>query len=223
MATAAGARAECRLALVLALDVSSSVDQREYDLQKLGLATALNSIEVRTALLHGIGGHVELTVYEWSGRYQQEIVLEWTRLDTPAAIDHAVSVIAQAQRSHSRFPTAIGYALGYGAMLLQRGPACKRQVIDVSGDGVNNEGFGPDLAYRNFPMKDVTVNGLVILGADSEVLPFYRREVRRGPGAFVETARGFEDFAAAMTRKLWRELNDVMVGGDYALPEDGQG
>lgn len=220
---AAATAAECRLALVLALDVSSSVDPGEYDLQKLGLAAALGSIPVREALTNVTGGYVTLAVFEWSGRYQQKVVLDWTRMDDPAAIDTAVAVISTAERSYSRFPTAIGYALGYASTLLKRAPECRRRVIDLSGDGVNNEGFGPDLAYRNFPLDGVTVNGLVILGQDADVLPFYRNEVRRGDGAFVETASGFEDFSAAMTRKLFRELNDVMVGELDAPHPDERG
>ncbi|WP_375691108.1 DUF1194 domain-containing protein [Pseudooceanicola sp. LIPI14-2-Ac024] len=212
---------ECRLALLLALDVSSSVDPGEYDLQKLGLATALGSVAVREALTNTTGGYVAMAVYEWSGRYQQKVVLEWTRMDDPSAIDTAVAVISTAERSFSRFPTAIGYSLGYAAKVLERAPVCKRRVIDISGDGVNNEGFGPDLAYKNFPLDGVTVNGLVILGQDSDVLPFYRREVRHGDGAFVEQAAGFEDFAEAMTRKLYREINDVMVGW-LEMPDPGE-
>lgn len=212
------AQVECRLALVLALDVSSSVDPGEYELQKLGLAAALDSVVVREALMNKPLGYVALSVFEWSGRYQQEIVLDWTRVDNAAAIDHAVATVARAERSYSRFPTAVGYALGFAAGMLKRGPDCRRRVIDVSGDGVNNEGFAPALAYAEFPFKDVVVNGLVILGSDAEVLPFYRREVRRGPGAFVEVAQGFEDFANAMTDKLYREINDLIVG-DAAEPE----
>lgn len=219
----AAAAAECRLALLLALDVSSSVDPGEYDLQKLGLASALGSVPVREALSNPAGGYVALAVYEWSGRYQQEMVLDWTRMDAPGALDTAIAVIATAERSYSRFPTAIGYSLGYAATVLSRAPACERQVIDISGDGVNNEGFGPALAYRNFQLDGVVVNGLVILGQDDDVLPFYETEVRRGPGAFVETASGFEDFANAMTRKLYREINDVMVGGLAAPAPDDAG
>lgn len=219
----AAAAAECRLALVLALDVSSSVDPGEYELQKLGLAAALDSVPVRLALTEPADGHVALAVFEWSGRYQQKMVLDWTRMDRPGALDQAIAVVAGAERSHSRFPTAIGYALGYAATVLSRAPACRRQVIDISGDGVNNEGFGPDLAYRNFPLDGVVVNGLVILGQETDVLPYYRSEVRRGPGAFVETASGFEDFAEAMTRKLFREINDVMVGGLAAPAPDDAG
>lgn len=217
---AAPAAAQCRLGLVLAIDVSSSVDPGEYELQKLGLATALDSRDVREALLNGPEGYVALAIFEWSGRYQQKMVLDWTRMDSEAAVDRVVATVASAERSHSRFPTAIGYALGYGAGVLQRGPDCARRVLDVSGDGINNEGFGPDLAYRNFPFSGVVVNGLVILGQDPQVLPYYRNEVRHGDGAFVEQARGFDDFAAAMTRKLYREINDLMVGG-LRLPVRG--
>lgn len=143
LALGTGAAAECRLALVLGLDVSSSVDPGEYDLQKYGLATALGSVPVREALLNVTGGYVTLAVFEWSGRYQQKMVLDWTRMDLPAALDMAVLQIARAERSYSRFPTAIGYALAYAAGVLHRAPTCKRRVIDISGDGVNKRALAP--------------------------------------------------------------------------------
>ena len=202
----------CRLALVLALDVSSSVDEVEYDLQRVGLAAALNAPEVRGAILNGGAGDVALSVFEWSGRYKQKVLLDWVLLREGADIDRAVDALAGAVRSETEFPTAMGYGIGYAARMLSRAPACDRRVIDVSGDGINNEGFGPRLAYRHFPLADVTVNGLVILGHDAEVLEFYRNEVIRGRNAFVEIANGFEDFHKAMTRKLYREVNDIMLG-----------
>ena len=88
-------------------------------------------------------------------------------------------------------------------------------MIDVSGDGINNQGFSPALAYRHFPFQNITVNGLVILGHDAAVLRHYRDEVLRGPGAFLEVADGFEDFQRAMERKLFREIADIVLG---ALP-----
>jgi len=90
-------------------------------------------------------------------------------------------------------------------------------VIDVSGDGITNDGFGPELAYRHFPFDGVTVNGLAVLGADPQVQDYYQDFVRHGPGAFVETAEGYAGFRRAMTRKLFREINDMQVGG-RALP-----
>ena len=94
-------------------------------------------------------------------------------------------------------------------------PDCARRVIDVSGDGINNQGFAPALAYKHFPFQGITVNGLVILGHDATVLRHYRDEVLRGPGAFLELAQGFEDFERAMGRKLFREISDIVLG---ALP-----
>ncbi|MDA3858898.1 MAG: DUF1194 domain-containing protein, partial [Roseovarius sp.] len=97
-------------------------------------------------------------------------------------------------------------------------PDCDRRVIDISGDGINNDGFGPDLAYRHFPLDGITVNGLVILGHDIEVLDYYQRQVMRGPRAFTEVAQGFEDFQAAMARKLYREINDIVLGALSPAP-----
>jgi len=209
---ASAGQASCRLALVLALDVSSSVDEVEYDLQRVGLASALNSEDVRHAILNGAAGDVALAVYEWSGFNQQKLQLDWTHLRSHADIDAAVRSLATMERSHDDFPTAVGQALGYGATLLARGPDCARRVIDISGDGVNNYGFGPAAAYRNFPFSEVTVNGLVVLGHSAEVLQFYHQDVVRGPASFVITANGFDAFEEAMTRKLYREINDIMFG-----------
>ena len=208
----------CRLALVLALDVSSSVDAVEYDLQRAGLAAALDAPEVRHAILNGGQGAVALAVFEWSGFFQHKLHLDWTLLSSHADIDAAVQVLAGMQRSHDEFPTAAGQALGYGATLLERGPDCARKVIDMSGDGVNNYGYGPEAAYRNFPFAGVTVNGLVVTGQDPDVFRFYTEKVLRGPGAFVLTANGFEDFRAAMARKLYREVNDTVLGGRRRAP-----
>lgn len=209
------AGAQCRLALVLALDISSSVDPREDSLQREGVAAALMAPEVQAELLSTPEAPVALAVYEWSGRHQQDIVLDWRLLDSPAAIAAAASEIAQSTRSYAEFPTALGYGLGYAITVFDRAPDCLFRTLDVSGDGVNNDGFGPDLAYRNFAFGGITVNGLAIGGAtenDREVFHFYRDEVIRGPGAFVETARNFDDFERAMRRKLEREVAARVYG-----------
>ncbi|WP_371226606.1 DUF1194 domain-containing protein [Roseovarius sp. 2305UL8-3] len=217
------AQANCRLALVLALDVSSSVDAVEYDLQRVGLAAALDADEVRDAILSGGPGDVALAVYEWSGFFQHKTHLDWVWLRSHADIDAAVRILAKMERSHDDFPTAVGQALGYGATLMERGPDCDRKVIDMSGDGINNYGFGPQAAYRNFPFEGITVNGLVILGHSPEVLRYYHYNVVRGRNAFVITANGFEEFRDAMTRKLYREINDIVLGdvapSDSGLPQ----
>ncbi len=204
--------APCRLALVLALDVSSSVDAREHLLQQQGLAAALDDPDIRHAILRGAPGTVALAIYEWSGRQQSQTVLGWTQLDSDHAIDGAVATLRTAPRSETRFPTAMGFALGYGATLLERAPPCTRRVIDVSGDGITNDGFGPELAYRHFDFDGVTVNGLAVLGADPQVQDYFEDEVRHGPGAFVEISEGYAGFRRAMTRKLLREISDMIIG-----------
>ena len=205
----------CRLALLLALDVSSSVDATEDRLQRGGLVAALTAPEVQAAFFAN-DMPVALAVYEWSGRYNQEVVLDWLLIDSPAALVVAAETVAASVRSHSEFPTAMGYALGFGAEMLARAPRCLRQTIDMAGDGQNNEGFGPLLAYREFAFDEVTVNGLVVNAAEftseTMLIEFYQTEVLRGPGAFLEVAQGFEDYERAIRRKLERELTPPVIG-----------
>jgi len=105
---------DCRLALLLALDVSSSVDAREDQLQRGGMVSALISPSVEAAFF-ATDLPVALAVYEWSGRYNQEVLLDWVMIDSKAALVRAAEVIAKSKRSHNDFPTAMGYALGFGA------------------------------------------------------------------------------------------------------------
>ena len=205
----------CQIALALGLDVSSSVDAEEYALQRDGLAAALSAPQVRSLLFSG-AGEVALAVYEWSGRNQQVMVLNWTRITGPVVLDEVIRKIGTARRSYFEFPTALGYALGFGAILLADAPQCDQRTLDISGDGVTNDGFGPVEAFRNFPFDGVTVNGLVVQTSDHRVPIYYRNEVIRGDGAFVELADGFADFERAMTRKLLRELGALAIG---AVPE----
>lgn len=215
---AGAAQAECRLALALGLDISSSVDPAEDRLQRQGLAAALTAPEIVEALLSVPGQDVALAVFEWSGRYQQDMTLDWRLLQSRADILAAARAIAGSKRRYAEFPTAIGFALGYAAGVFRAAPPCQYLTLDMSGDGRNNEGFSPVLAYRNFPLDEVTVNGLVIGGSEDDLAGYYAREVIKGPGAFVEEARNFEDFERAMRRKLLRELRVRAVG---ALEGDG--
>ncbi|QDG78406.1 DUF1194 domain-containing protein [Labrenzia sp. PHM005] len=195
----------CSLALVLAMDSSASVDAREYHLQINGLADAVQDPDVINAI-EAVGG-IYLTSFEWSGRYQQVEQLGWRLLDNTDSARTAASIIRQAPRGYTEFPTALGYALGHAAVLMQRAPThCHRKVIDVAGDGINNDGFGPDSAYKAFDFENVTVNGLVIGSPDTIPVDYYYREVIKGPGAFVEIASTFDDYADAMKRKLIREI-----------------
>ena len=216
MLTAAPAAAlDCRLALVLAIDVSSSVDPREDTLQRQGLAAALLAPEVQQAFFVA-PQPVALSAFEWSGRTNQKILLDWTLIDSPSKLLGAAESIAYSQRSTDEFPTALGHAVSYGWKMLDRGPRCLFSTIDVAGDGENNEGFGPQHAYRAFGFGDIVVNGLAILSKrdheDDKVVAHYQSDVLRGPGAFLEIAEGFEDYESAMRRKLERELRPLMMG-----------
>ncbi len=223
LAASAPVRAQsCRLALLLALDVSSSVDAREYALQTEGLAQALEDPEVREAILIP-GAAVAMAVYEWSGRAQQEVVADWALMAGPADIDALAARIRAHPRSHADFPTALGHALGYGAVMMGRNPGCAKRTIDVSGDGANNDGYEPFHAYNAFAFGGVTVNALVVAGeARGALVRYFRTLVIRGPDAFVEVADGYGDYARVMRRKLLRELRLPMILGRGGGAADGR-
>lgn len=175
-----------------------------------GLARAVRSDPVRQSIVES--GGIQVMVFEWSGRQQQVDVVPWLFVRTEADVFALADRIASHQRGFNEFPTALGFALGHAAIQLERAPSeCARTVVDVSGDGVNNEGYGPAIAYRTFDYSNVTVNGLVILGEEPDPADYYRAEVIRGPGAFVEIAENFEDYEEAMRRKLLREINGAAL------------
>ena len=215
-ATPAAAQDQCRLALLLAFDVSASVDPDEYTQQTAGVASALIAPEIVEAFLNG-PGPVALSIFEWSGRFQQQLIVDWTLITSEADLVRIAERVARQQRQHQDFPTALGYALGYAAGQFASAPPCLFQTLDVSGDGMNNDGFTPGAAYEHFDFDGITVNGLAIGGASRGIEDYYLAEVIRGPGAFVESAATHDDFADAIRRKLVRELR-VMILGGLALP-----
>lgn len=206
----AEAQSRCGLSLVLALDTSASVDAAEYRLQMTGLAQALRDRTIVQSIVEA--GGIQAMAFEWSGRFQHVDVVHWTVLRSETDVFAFAQAIERHERGYDEFPTALGFALGYGATQLRDAPLrCARAVIDVSGDGVNNEGYEPALAFKNFDFANVTVNGMVIEGELPDPVAYYRKEVIYGPGAFVEVAAGFEDYAAAMKRKLLREINGAAL------------
>lgn len=211
LAAPAAAQEECRLALLLGMDVSASVDATEYQLQIEGLAASLIHPSVVQAALSG-NGPVALSIYEWSGRFQQDVLVDWTLIYSEADLTSVAERVLRATRTHEDFPTALGYALGFAATHLERAPPCLFRTVDISGDGQNNDGFPPSAAYEHFPFGGVTVNGLAIGGASRGIEDYYLEEVIHGPGAFVEYARNHEDFEEVMRRKLERELRVIILG-----------
>ncbi|MFD0980901.1 DUF1194 domain-containing protein [Tropicimonas aquimaris] len=217
----AAAQGSCRLALQLALDISGSVDGREYRLQMDGIAWALEQPDVLAALIAMPSAPVVLSIFEWSGRDHQRVILDWWPMLSEADVAAVAGQLRSTTRRDAPVSTAVGAALAFGKARFATPPACARQVIDISGDGRNNDGHRPQDVRQE--LGNVQVNALVIgpprgnaigaMGREHEnLLRYFRQEVISGPGAFVEPAEGYEDYARAMRRKLLRELDVVVLG-----------
>ncbi|AAV94560.1 DUF1194 domain-containing protein [Ruegeria pomeroyi] len=218
--------AGCRQALALGLDVSGSVDGREYRLQLDGLAAALLAPEVQARLLAMPGHPIRLAVYEWSEPGFQRLILPWHQIDTAADLETVAATLRTTRRAAAPPGTAIGPAMHHGAALLAQQPDCWKRTLDLSGDGKHNMGPHPRVVKAALEGSGLTVNALVI-GADSttftdlrqtqigELSAYYGAWVILGPDAFVEVALGYEDYQAAMERKLRRELEGLVLS---ALP-----
>ena len=205
------ALADCRLALALAVDVSRSIDAADYVIQTEGLAAALEDEDVRAAIF-GPEGTVALAVYQWSGSAHQDLIQPWVMLERPEDLDAAIWASRRASRPERRQATALGEALRYGADLMAQAPPCARRVLDVAGDGRNDEGISVAGVYARAPFDGITVNALAIGEHELDVTRYFRDEVIRGPGAFVEVAPRQTDYPQAIRRKLLRELEGPQIG-----------
>ena len=216
------ASADCRLALALAVDVSRSIDSQDYLIQTEGLAGALSDKDVRAAIF-GPEGHVALSIYYWSGRGYQDLIQPWVILDSPKALDAAIWAVRRTPRPTAPLATALGDALSYGLDLMGDAPDCERRVIDVAGDGRSNEGISVARTYEREDFTGITVNGLAVGEHEADIVDYYRGELIRGPGAFVEVARRQTDYPEAIHRKLLRELEGPMIGALPLPPGLGKG
>ena len=197
----------CELALVLAIDVSGSVDAGEYSLQVEGLASALRSPEVAEALAIVGETAVVVTVMHWSGNNQQVQIVPWTRLTDRASVLRLADDIVRFPRQFDKFSTAIGEALKYAnSRFLDLPQTCRRHVIDVTGDGRSNEGWSPHLIRDQLVARGITVNALAILASDQKLLEYFQKHVIGGAGSFAMSADRFEDYPEAIKRKLVREI-----------------
>ncbi len=199
----------CELALVLAIDISGSVDQQEYRIQMDGLAAALNDPTVQDAL---IDSKAQIAVLHWTGASRQVLISNWRQMLDRTDVVEIGEIVSKAPREYRHFSTAIGDALIVSADLLgQIGQACERKVIDVSGDGPSNEGADVSDVRDSLVRGGVQINGLAIETSDDELSEYYRTKVIGGPGAFVLTAKTFEDYPRAIRRKLLREITKPVV------------
>ena len=200
--------------LVLAVDISYSMDPEEQALQREGYIAGLTSREFMQALRQGMHGKVAVTYFEWAGPFDQKIVVPWRLIDGPETADAFANDIARAPyRRASR--TSISGALNFGKPLFDAsGYGGLRRVIDVSGDGTNNSGELVTLVRDDVVAAGITINGLPIMlkrpnsfTMDLERLDIYFEDcVIGGPGAFVIPIRARDQFKEAIRTKLVLEV-----------------
>ncbi|MGR3464236.1 DUF1194 domain-containing protein [Limimaricola sp.] len=202
----------CDTALLLAMDVSNSVDDAEYRLQVDGLADALSDPVVIEAVLMG---RVAISVLQWSDSTQQVVTTDWRQPHDRVALAALSDEIRATPRAFIMGGTAPAEALSAAMALMARAPACHRRVIDVSGDGTPNDGGDVGAAQRRAEAMGVTINGLAIESLGMAITGFYRNRIATRDG-FVITARGHRDYPRAIRMKLRREL--VRVVGRHDRP-----
>jgi len=194
------------LALVLAVDISASVDDRENKLQMAGLAAALQSKAVKEAILAAPHRRIALTVTQWSGLRVQRIVVPWTIIDGDDAAAAFARRVLTVPRADPGGGTSISLALEHAALLFATAPPATRRVIDLSTDGINNIGPPLDRIRRKISRRGITVNGLAISNEWTRLQDYLDDHVITGTAAFSIEATSFQDFGDAMLSKLLREI-----------------
>ena len=198
------------LALVFAVDVSSSVDAGDYKLQMDGIAAALRHPLTLQYVQSGPAQKIAISVVQWSSARKQVVTLEWQILADGIGIESAASRIETQQRQWGPGGTGMAEALVFCAGLLKAFPLqARRRLVDVSGDGADNEGGNVALARAATLASGITINGLPIVDGSKVIQAYYRDQIIGGPGAFIEPAENMLAFKSAMERKLLRELEDL--------------
>jgi hypothetical protein len=200
--------------LVLAVDVSYSMDPEEQALQREGYMAAITSSEFMHAVSQGMHGRIAMTYFEWAGMHHQQIIVPWRAIDGPETADGFAADIARARYTRAS-RTSISGAMLFAAPLFEgSGFRGVRRVIDISGDGVNNNGPPVTLTRDDVLAKGITINGLPIMlkrpsvsMMDIDQLDIYYEDcVIGGPGAFVIPIRERGQFKEAIRTKLVQEI-----------------
>jgi hypothetical protein len=209
------------LLLVLAADVSRSVTEPKFKLQREGAAAAISHPEVVRAIASGPNRRIAVCFLEWATAGQQNVVVDWTVIGDAESARSFGGKLVELPRSFSG-STAISHAIDFAVIQLERAPfKAERRVIDVSGDGTNNSGRDVTLARDEAVAAGVAINGLVILSErpmawnpehtnpPGGLAHYYRTNVIGGPGAFVVVAENFDSFGQAIVKKLIAEIADA--------------
>jgi hypothetical protein len=208
----AQAETEVDLALVIAVDISYSMDPEEQALQREGFAQAFRSPAVHDAIRRGLLGRIAVTYVEWAGSWDQTVVVPWSLLDNPESIVAFADRIAGTPL-HRAQRTSISGAIDFSAKLFgESGFTAIRQVIDISGDGPNNQGRLVTPARDETIAKGITINGLPIMLKRPGYLDipdldlYYRDCVIGGHGAFMVPVRERDQFIQAIKTKILLEV-----------------
>ena len=206
------------LLLVLAMDVSRSMDQAKFQLQRQGYAAAISDPQVLHAIDSGPHQKIAICFIDWSGPFEQKLVIDWSIIDGSVAAARFADLIVKAPRSFYN-STSIGTAIEFAASQIARAPfEAERHAIDVSGDGTNNSGRDVRFFRDRAVGKGIIVNGIVILtdiqfsqyllhtNPPAGIEKYYRDNVIGGPGSFVMVAEDYNSFGRAMVKKLIAEI-----------------
>jgi len=210
-------RKEVDIALAMGIDISGSIDPDEAKLQREGYVQAFRDPVIIKAILAGANGRIAVAYYEWSDAWVQRLLIDWTLLDSEAAITAFADRLSAAPISIAR-RTSISGAIRYAIPLFGRSPYdTERKVLDISGDGSNNDGgLVTDMRYEALKER-IVINGLPIMNdrpnpfgfpSEADLDKYYLHCVTGGPRSFVEVARNFEDFPRAVRKKLLQEVAD---------------
>jgi hypothetical protein len=216
------------LLLVLAADVSRSVDSQKFQLQREGYAAALANPRVLEAIQSGRRGRIAVLFLEWSGFGNQKVVIDWMLIDGPKAGQMFGDRLLESPRSFAD-RTSISGGIDAAVAQLSRAPFnSERRTIDVSGDGTNNAGRDVVQARDDALSLGININGLVILSETplpwnpehtnppGGLTKYYRDNVTGGPGSFVLEAKNFDSFGEAIVKKMIAEIADARRGTSFA-------
>lgn len=217
MASASADQLPVDVELVLAVDVSWSMDRAEQEIQRAGYVAALRSPEVQQAITEGGHGRIAVTYVEWAGDFSQNVVVPWTLVDSKEAAEafaHRLSVEEPDRERRTSISAAIDFVV---PMFDDNGFEGLRRVIDVSGDGPNNQGRPVTAARDAAAERGITINGLPLMtsgegdpmgrwGSIANLDRYYADCVIGGPGAFMIPVNAWSQFPDAVRRKLVLEL-----------------
>jgi Ca-activated chloride channel family protein len=192
----------CATALILAIDVSNSIDEGEYHIQSEGLAAALEDPAIAEELVRG---RIALSVIQWSGVDRQQVSIPWRRMETPADVRAFAEASRAMPRAFVMSDTAVGALIAAALNHFAPVADCKRRVIDISGDGTDNAGTDPTAGRRAAEAQGVQINALAIESLGVAITNFYQRRVITRDG-FVMTARGHTTYAETLRQKILREV-----------------